>query len=313
MICRVLVHDPRSRSLAIQAPGFETELTGRTTDGQTIRSRFAGRSLYSEFPEPDGHRSNATQLNWGALPNAKTREFCGCDSSAGDRIVGRSAAAITAKPLCAWQDAATDETVVLFDGSSLDHWRGYHDEPIGAGWKIVDGVLKFDGKGGGDLMTREAFEDFELGFEWAVTEGANSGVIYKVGLGDSAPFITGLEYQILDNDKHPDGNRELTSAAALYDLYPADGGKTKPVGQWNTGKIVIRGNQIQHWLNGNLVVQAEQGSDDWKERLAKSKFHDWEKFATVRTGHICLQDHGNEVWYRNITIRRLSPQATSNH
>lgn len=199
-----------------------------------------------------------------------------------------------------------DQTIVLFDGKNLDQWRGYNDEAVGAGWKIEDGILKFDGSGGGDIITRATFTDFELSFDWAVTEGANSGVMYKVGLGDSAPYVTGPEYQILDNDKHADGKSKLTSAASLYGLYAADVGKTRPVGEWNTAKIVIKGNHIEHWLNDVRIVDAELGSDDWKERLAKSKFSDWEKFATLSTGHIALQDHGDEVWFRNIRIRPLT-------
>ena len=203
--------------------------------------------------------------------------------------------------------ATSDETIVLFDGSNLDQWRGYQDEAIGAGWKIDEGILKFDGSGGGDIISRESFTNFELSFEWAVTEGANSGVIYKVGLGDSAPYITGPEYQILDNDRHADGKNELTSAASLYGLYAAESGETNPVGEWNTAKIVINGNHVEHWLNDVKIVNAEFGSGDWKERLGKSKFSDWEKFATLSTGHIALQDHGNEVWFRNINIRKLTP------
>ncbi len=199
-----------------------------------------------------------------------------------------------------------NETIVLFDGSNLDQWRGYQDDAIGAGWKIDEGILKIDGSGSGDIITRAAFTDFELTFEWAVTEGGNSGVMYKVGLGDSAPYVTGPEYQVLDNAKHADGKSKLTSAASLYGLYAADTGKTNPVGEWNSAKIVIHGNHVEHWLNEVKIVDAEFGSDDWNERLGKSKFSDWKKFATLPTGHIALQDHGDEVWFRNIKIRTLT-------
>ncbi len=201
------------------------------------------------------------------------------------------------------------ETIVLFDGSGLDQWRGYIDEAVGKGWTIDGSVLKFDGSGGGDIMTRDKWKDFELKFEWAVTEGANSGVMYRVTPGDSAPYITGPEYQILDNERHADGKSELTSAAALYALYPAEGGRTEPVGQWNEARIVVNGNHIEHWLNGTQVVDAEIGSDDWNTRMADSKFRDWEKFAKNAEGHVCLQDHGNEVWFRNITIRPLEDDS----
>jgi hypothetical protein len=193
--------------------------------------------------------------------------------------------------------------IVLFDGSNLDEWRGYQQEAIGSGWKVEDGILKFDGSGGGDIVTRRKFRNFEFTFEWAVTEAANSGVMYRVSLGDTAPYLSGPEYQILDDDRHGDGKSPLTSAASLYGLY-ARGAEatTRPVGQWNTGKIVVNGNRVQHWLNGQLAVETEIGSDDWNEKVAGSKFRDWEKFGVVEEGHLCLQDHGDEVWFRNLKV-----------
>lgn len=202
-----------------------------------------------------------------------------------------------------------EETLVLFDGSNLDQWRGYRDEATGEGWKIEDGILKFDGSGGGDIVTREEFANFDLSFEWAVTPGANSGVMYRAGMGDPAPYFTAPEYQILDNDRHADGKNKLTSAAAIYGLYASDKGQPKPVGEWNSGRIVVNGNRVEHWLNGTLVVEAEFGSEDWNKRIANSKFREWEKFATLASGRIALQDHGDEVWYRNIKIRRIAPAS----
>ncbi len=213
----------------------------------------------------------------------------------------------------AQQDATSAGATVLFDGDHLDHWRGYQSEEIGSGWKIDNGILKFDGSGGGDIVTRRKFSDFDLRFEWAVTPGANSGVMYKVGLGDSAPYLTGPEYQILDDEKHSNGSNELTAAAALYGLYPATGSETKPVGQWNTARIVVHGERVQHWLNDKLVVDVVVGSEDWNQRVADSKFAEWEKFASLDSGHICLQDHGNEVWFRNIVIRPPLKTAPKNH
>ncbi|MCP4080180.1 MAG: DUF1080 domain-containing protein [Planctomycetaceae bacterium] len=197
------------------------------------------------------------------------------------------------------------EEIVLFDGKNLDQWRGYGQEAIGSGWKVEDGILKFDGSGGGDIITKETFKDFEFVFDWAVTDGANSGVMYKVSLGDNAPYLSGPEYQILDDAKHGDGKNPLTSAASLYGLYSSGDAKPNPVGEWNQGKIVISGNKIQHWLNGKLAVEAELGSPDWNERLNKSKFKDWKKFAVNKEGHLCLQDHGNEVWFRNLKVTKL--------
>ena len=203
------------------------------------------------------------------------------------------------------QSANQGEEIVLLNSSGLDQWRGYKQDAIGKGWKVEDGILKIDDSGGGDIVTKEAFKNFVFTFDWAVTPGANSGIMYKVSLGDDAPYFTGPEYQILDDSKHADGRNSLTSAAALYGLYPSDDSELAKVGEWNTGKIVIDGDKVQHWLNGKLVVEAEIGSDDWKQRLNKSKFKDWNKFAVNDQGHIALQDHGYEVWYRNLNITRL--------
>ena len=195
--------------------------------------------------------------------------------------------------------------IVLFDGKSMDQFRGYKGEEIGKGWKIADGTLMFDGSGGGDIMTKEKFSDFELMFDWKVTPGANSGVLYRVTTGDPAPYFSGPEYQILDDSKHGDGKNTLTSAASLYGLYVAQGKELKPVGQWNSGKIVHHGNKVEHWLNGKKVVSAEIGSDDWKKRVENSKFKTWKKFGASQSGHISFQDHGNKVWYRNIKLKKL--------
>lgn len=202
-------------------------------------------------------------------------------------------------------ETGDEHVTVLFDGKSLDHFRGYKSEEIGKGWKIVDSTLMFDGSGGGDIITKEKYSDFELTFDWKVAEGANSGVMYRVTTGDGAPYFSGPEYQILDDDKHRDGGNPLTSAGSLYGLYTADDKELKPVGQWNQAKIVHRGNQVEHWLNGRKVVSAEIGSDDWKQRVGSSKFKDWKKFAASQSGHIAFQDHGDQVWFRNITLKSL--------
>ena len=210
------------------------------------------------------------------------------------------------------QDTETqeDENVhVLFDGTNLDQWRGYGSEEIGAGWKIDDGCLMFDGEsGGGDIVTRESFDNFELTFEWKVSEAANSGIMYRVSLGDPAPYFSGPEYQILDDGGHRDGQNVKTSAASLYAMYAPEGKTLREVGEWNTAKIVLNGNKVEHWLNGEKVVDAELHSDDWNERLANSKFKTWEKFGKNEGGHIAFQDHGDQVWFRNIKVKVLEDE-----
>jgi hypothetical protein len=195
---------------------------------------------------------------------------------------------------------------LLFDGKSLDGWRGYKTEAIGAGWEVQDGAIVLTKGKAGDLMTKQEFGDFEFSFEWKISEGGNSGVIYRVGLGESASYRTGPEYQVLDNQKAEDNKKPNHLAASLYDVGPApDKDYTKPVGEWNQGKIVVRGWHVEHWLNGHKVADIDLASPAGKAAIAESKFKDWPKFASLLRGHIALQDHGHLVSYRALKIREL--------
>jgi hypothetical protein len=200
----------------------------------------------------------------------------------------------------------------LLSSKTLDSFRGYQNDAIGDGWEIQGKYLHFDGSGGGDIITKETYKDFELQFEFKVAVGGNSGVMYRVSLGDKAPYLSGPEYQVLDDSKHKDGGSELTSAGALYALYAPDkeSKKTKASGgRWYKAKIIVEGNKIRHYFNNKKVVEAEINSSDWNTKLGASKFKDWEKFAKNSSGHIAFQDHGDEVWFRNIRIKRLNVDA----
>jgi hypothetical protein len=195
---------------------------------------------------------------------------------------------------------------VLFDGKSTEHFRGYRKDKLPDGWELVDGTLHCKAKSGaGDIITKEQYENFELEFEWKISKGGNSGVMYRVRETDGPSYMTGPEYQILDNEAHADKANPKTTAAALYDLYPCTTNATKPAGEWNVSKIVINNNKIEHWLNGKKVVETEIGSEDWKKKISESKFKDWSEFGVHSKGHIAFQDHGDDVWYRNIKIKSL--------
>lgn len=198
---------------------------------------------------------------------------------------------------------ADDGFKPLFDGKSFEGWRGYFKEEIGKGWKVVDNAIHFDGTGGGDIATKAEFANFELRFEWKVEDGSNSGVMYRVSLGDNAPYLSGPEYQVLDDSKHRDGKNPKTSAGSLYALYDPAGKELKPVGQWNSARIVLNGSKVEHWVNGKKVVDADMSSDQWKEKVASSKFATWKKFGANSSGHIVLQDHGDKVWFRKLEIK----------
>lgn len=187
----------------------------------------------------------------------------------------------------------------------IDEWRAYRGTDLPAEWMIHDGLIAHT-PGGGDLISIESFGDVEIAFDWKISPGGNSGVMYRVDEKFGASFQSGPEYQILDNAGHPDGKLPVTSAASVYGLYPPSRDATRPVGEWNTAKIVLDGNRIEHWLNGERVLAFEIGTADWKARLVGTKFADWAAFGTLPTGHIVLQDHGNAVEYRNFTVRELS-------
>lgn len=200
---------------------------------------------------------------------------------------------------------------ILLNGGSLDAWRGYKKDAPTEGWRVEDGVLKHS-SGAGDLITREKYGDFDFRFEWRVVKGGNSGVVYRLSETDGPPYMTGPEYQILDNVAHADGMSALTSAGALYAMYPPAEDVTRPVGKWNQGRIVIKNNKVQHWLNGKKLLEAEWGSDDWKAKIAASKFANWKGFGRNDRGHISLQDHGGQAEFKDIRIKRLDAPKASN-
>lgn len=195
---------------------------------------------------------------------------------------------------------------LLFDGSSLDAWRGFKSDAPSPSWRVLEGQIVCTGLGG-DLLTRDAFGDFELSLEWSVDPGGNSGIIYGVRELPETSFVweTGPEMQILDNTRHPDGRHPATSAGANYALYPPSDDVTRPVGAWNHARIVKRGDRVEHWLNGVKVVEYDWGSEEWARRVAGSKFASMPNYGKFKEGHIAIQDHGDRVAFRNIKIRSL--------
>jgi hypothetical protein len=195
---------------------------------------------------------------------------------------------------------------VLFDGTSANALRGYGMDGFpGDRWLIADGELRTVPGLGVDLITRDAFGDFELEFEWRVAPGGNSGVMYRVAETPDPAWTTGPEYQVLDDEQHPDGQGPTTSAAALYDLIAPPEKRLEPVGSFNTGRIVVQDGRVEHWLNGEPVVSYGWDDPATRELIEASKFAQHEGFMAQESGHVVFQHHGEEAAFRAIRIRAL--------
>lgn len=198
----------------------------------------------------------------------------------------------------------------LFDGRTLDGWRGYKKaDAKGLRWKVEDGALTLPaetapGTKAGDIISKDTFEQFELAFDWRVAPGSNSGVKYFI-LEDRDSAI-GHEYQVIDDERHADAKIGAhRQTAAFYDVLPAENRPIRAAGEWNTTRIVVRGQTVEHWLNDKMVLQYELNSPPLNAAVEKSKFKGIERFGKRQKGHILLQDHSDQVWFRNIKIRRL--------
>ena len=194
---------------------------------------------------------------------------------------------------------------LLFDGETTRGWRGYRKDTMPAGWEVVDGALTRTGSGG-DVITLEQFASFELALEWKISEGGNSGIFFHGTEARNAVYETAPEYQVLDNSVHRDGGDPRTSAGANYALHAPAADYTRPAGEWNEARISVHGDHVTHWLNGQRILEYELGSEAWKKLVAESKFAAWPEYGTAGSGHIALQDHGDEVAYRNIKILPLT-------
>ena len=244
---------------------------------------------------------------------------CLCVTALGQQNVsstpGKREGSTTLNQLTAAEKAAGWK--LLFDGKTPNGWRGLHQQSFPAGaWTIEAGCIKHRaGQGqqsqdGGDIITNQEYENFELQLEWCISTGGNSGIKYFISesLPPTGASGIGPEMQILDDEKHPDaklgrdGNR---TAGALYDLIAPRNKRLRPVGEFNQARLVVKGSHVEHWLNGAKVVEYELGSDRLRKLIAQSKYKDIPGFAQSHKGHILLQDHGDEVWFRNIKIREL--------
>jgi len=207
-----------------------------------------------------------------------------------------------------------EEWISLFDGKTKNGWHIYNNETNGSAWTVVDGMLffdpsiKVDGKtAGGDIVTDSSFENYHLVLEWKISQNGNSGMIFNI-LEDAQheqSYETGPEMQVLDNSGHPDAKIIKHRAGDLYDLITVSKETVKPWGEWNKAEIKVYKGKLDLYLNGTNVVSTTMWDDNWKALIAGSKFKTLPEFGTIKKGKFGLQDHGNQVWYRNIKIRKL--------
>jgi len=228
---------------------------------------------------------------------------------------------VSSSSASAKESSKKDGFVSIFDGKTFNGWRGYNRTDMPTAWTIEDGAMKINGSGkgeagakdGGDIIFDKKYKNFELTFEWKVAKGSNSGVFYLAKEVKGEPiYKSSPEYQILDNANHPDaklGNNGNRKSASLYDLIPAVPQNSKPFGEWNTGKILVYKGTVVHSQNGKNVLEYHLWTSDWKSMVENSKFKGWEDFINAggenQEGFIGLQDHGDDVWYRNIKIKVL--------
>jgi len=206
---------------------------------------------------------------------------------------------------------------LLFDGSTLNGWHKFKADSVGEKWQAQDGILFFAGDEenesearaaeGGDILTDDEFSNYELNLEWKISSGGNSGIIYNIIESNDYKEIwhTGPEMQIVDNAAHPDAQIDKHRAGDLYDLIACSEETVRPAGEWNQVRLIVNNGNVQHWLNGVKVVEVQFWTPEWDELVAGSKFSEKPDFGTARKGRIALQDHHNQVWFRNIKIKEL--------
>jgi hypothetical protein len=197
---------------------------------------------------------------------------------------------------------------LLFDGQSMDKWRLYKRDSL-AGWAVVDGQMQALGKEGlsADIITKDTYENFELSVDWKISEAGNSGIFFNVVEAEDLNGVSqsGPEYQLIDDEGFPADLADWQMTGANYAMHPAPTAKPNPVGEYNTSRIKVENGQVEHWLNGEKLLEYEMWTDEWVALTKQGKWKDYPMYGQAKSGHIALQDHGNQIWFRNIKIREL--------
>ncbi len=194
---------------------------------------------------------------------------------------------------------------LLFDGKSMDQWKNFKKDGINPKWIIKDGAMTLTSRGGGDIMTKKIYKNFDFKLDWKIAEKGNSGIFILADEKGRAIYSHAPEVQILDNERHPDRKKTSRRSGSLYDMITAPAESQKPAGEWNSVRIQLNNSQLKVWQNGIVTIDIKINGDKWKELLAKSKFKNWKGFALGESGALGLQDHGDVVSFKNLKIKEL--------
>lgn len=195
---------------------------------------------------------------------------------------------------------------LLFNGKDMSQWRTFKQPTVNEKWQIEDGAIALTAGGGGDLISKESYKNFELTLDWKIAEVGNSGILILADEKGKYIYSHAPEIQILDNERHPDNKLDTHLSGSLYDMIASPVASHKKAGEWNKTKIRLENSALTIWQNDVQTAKVTIGSDDWKSLIAKSKFASWPGFAAATEGHIGLQDHGDKVWFKNIKIKELN-------
>ncbi|OBP15817.1 glycosyl hydrolase [Rheinheimera sp. SA_1] len=195
---------------------------------------------------------------------------------------------------------------LLFNGTDMSQWRNFKKADLSDKWQIEDGAMKLTSGGGGDILTKKQYQNFELLLDWKIAEVGNSGIFVLVDETGNTIYAHAPEIQILDNERHSDNKLDTHRSGSLYDMIASPPSSHKKAGEWNTTKIRLQNSKLTIWQNGVQTAEVTIDSPEWHKLLAASKFVKWEGFAKAKTGHIGLQDHGDQVWFKNIKIKELN-------
>lgn len=228
------------------------------------------------------------------------------------------AAMLCLSSIAAAQNTLTDQEKkdgwqLLFDGQTIEHWRNFKQEKINPNWVVKDGAM-VKLKGGGDIVTKEKYENFDFKMEWQIAEGGNSGIFILANetADDKQIYTRAPEIQILDNERHPDKKLASHRSGSLYDMIAAPATSQKKAGEWNTVRILFIDRHLKVWQNGVVTVDVKLGSPEWQQALDGSKFKTWKGFGQSLTGHLGIQEHGDQVSLRNLRILKLPAGAKKN-